>query len=112
MTVVQGGPAEWYTDQLITTHGLLASRVCQVAETSGLWRLLGLRRDPDLADTELCWHGSGYKNCNKRRHTVPGVSRYSDYSDMCRTVDIHAAGLQVVAFLPRRDIPSPCQEVP
>ena len=76
MTVVQGGAAEWFTDQLVTTHGLLASRVCQVAETSGLWRLLGLRRDPALADTELCWHGSGYKNCNKRRHTVPGVSRY------------------------------------
>ena len=98
MTVVQGGPAEWYTDQLITTHGLLASRVCQVAETSGLWRLLGLRRDPDLADSELCWHGSGYKNCNKRRHTVPGVSRYSDFGAIYLV--IHAAGLQVVAFLP------------
>ena len=32
----------WYTDQLIITWSLLASRICSVPASSGLWNLPGL----------------------------------------------------------------------
>ena len=69
MSVVDSSSV-WYTDQLITTHGLLASRVCSAPRTSGLWRLPGLAYNETFSDAALCWHGRGYKDCNKDIHIV------------------------------------------
>ena len=59
----------WYTDQLITTFSLLQHRICSVPGQSGLWRLPSLQYDPEFSDN-LCWHGRGYKDCNKDIHIV------------------------------------------
>lgn len=55
----------WYYDQWITTWGLLKHRICTVPEYSGLWNKKGLAFDPELDDSGTCWHGMGYKDCNK-----------------------------------------------
>jgi len=60
----------WYTDQLITTYTLLSNRICTVPEISGLWNLPGLSYDPGFSDEEQCWHGKGFKDCNKDIHIV------------------------------------------
>ena len=76
----------WYTDQLITqvtlemmtssdrllcrTHSLLSSKTCSVPESSGLWNLPGLEFDPEFDDSGSCWHGRGFKDCNKDIHIV------------------------------------------
>ena len=60
----------WYTDQLITTYTLLSNRLCTVPQISGLWKLPGLSYDPDFSDEDQCWHGRGYKDCNKDIHIV------------------------------------------
>ena len=49
--------SSWYTDQLITTWALLNSSVCTVPVTSGLWKMPGLKFDPNLDDSRTCWHG-------------------------------------------------------
>ena len=54
----------WYYDQLITTHALLDSRICTVPRQSGLWRMQGLRFNKSTEDTDSCWHGRGYRDCN------------------------------------------------
>ena len=76
MSVVDSSSV-WYTDQLITTHGLLASRVCSAPRTSGLWRLPGLAFNETFSDAALCWHGRGYKDCNKDIHIVYQVDNAS-----------------------------------
>ena len=60
----------WFTDQLITTHALLSSGVCSVPASSGLWRMPGLQVQPGPGDAATCWHGRGYKDCNKDIHIV------------------------------------------
>ena len=68
--------SSWYTDQLITTWALLNSRVCTVPATSGLWRMPGLKFDPNLDDSATCWHGRGYKDCNRLVHIVYGGCKW------------------------------------
>ena len=36
--VAELGKSTWYYDQLITTHALLASKICTVPRESGLWK--------------------------------------------------------------------------
>ena len=60
----------WYTDQLITTYSLLSNKLCTVPQESGLWNLPGLQFDPDFVDANKCWHGFGYKDCNRDIHIV------------------------------------------
>ena len=55
---------------LSRTYSLLASKVCTVPETSGLWRMPGLKYDPEFDDSGSCWHGRGYKDCNRDIHIV------------------------------------------
>jgi len=64
------GTSTWYYDQLITTHALLSSKICTVPKESGLWKMPGLEFEPSLSDTNTCWHGRGYKDCNKDIHIV------------------------------------------
>eukprot|EP00090_Calanus_glacialis_P028351 TRINITY_DN4555_c0_g1_i3.p1 TRINITY_DN4555_c0_g1~~TRINITY_DN4555_c0_g1_i3.p1 ORF type:complete len:344 (-),score=94.51 TRINITY_DN4555_c0_g1_i3:59-1090(-) len=64
------GNSTWYYDQLITTHALLSSKICTVPKESGLWKMPGLKFDPSLADGATCWHGRGYRDCNKDIHIV------------------------------------------
>jgi len=64
------GSSTWYTDQLMTTHGLLASGICTVPRYSGLWNMKGLLYDPQLKDEKTCFHGQGYADCNKDIHIV------------------------------------------
>ena len=61
----------WYYDQWITTHGLLKNKICTVPPWSGLWRKQGLQFDPLFDDSDICWHGQGYKDCNQDIHIVP-----------------------------------------
>ena len=88
MSVVDDkGDGRWYTDQLITTHTLISRKICNIPETSGLWKMKGdfihtvlsktfmyifegLKYDPDFDDSTLCWHGRGYKDCNEQVHIV------------------------------------------
>ena len=58
------GKSTWYYDQLITTHALLASKICTVPRESGLWKMPGLRFDPSMKDRDTCYHGKGYRDCN------------------------------------------------
>ena len=63
--------SSWWTDQLITTHALLSSKTCTVPPTSGLWNLPDLHDHPrDFDDSGRCWHGRGYKDCNRDIHIV------------------------------------------
>jgi len=64
------GKSTWYYDQLITTHALLSSKICTVPKESGLWKMPGLEYDPSLVDGATCWHGRGYRDCNKDIHIV------------------------------------------
>ena len=42
MSVVDDkGDGRWYTDQLITTHTLISRKICNIPETSGLWKMKG-----------------------------------------------------------------------
>lgn len=42
MSVVDDkGDGRWYTDQLITTHALISRKICNIPETSGLWKMKG-----------------------------------------------------------------------
>ena len=59
LKVVEAGTV-WYTDQLIITWSLLASRVCSVPASSALWNLPGLTWRPQTeseAESEACWNG-------------------------------------------------------
>ena len=58
---------DWYSDQLIITWALLSSKVCSVPASSNLWQMPGLRFDPALEDSETCFHGVGYEDCNTAR---------------------------------------------
>lgn len=60
----------WYYDQWITTHGLLKNRLCNAPPYSGLWAAKGLEFDPDFEDSKVCFHGFGYKDCNRNIHIV------------------------------------------
>ena len=66
----KAGDGTWYTDQYITTYSLLASKICTVPRYSGLWPGLGLVHDDELDDSKSCFHGRGYKDCNKGIHIV------------------------------------------
>jgi len=65
------GNLTWYYDQWITTHGLLLKNICTVPPWSGLWNKKGLEYDPYFDDSNQCWHGRGYKDCNMDIHIVP-----------------------------------------
>ena len=54
----------WWYDQIITTHALLASKICTVPEDRWVWRMFSLKHDPHLMDKDTCWHGQGYLGCN------------------------------------------------
>ena len=72
----------WYYDQWITTHGLLLKRICTVPPWSGLWNKKGLEFDPYFDDSEQCWHGRGFKDCNLEIHIVPhGCKWYHFFPD-------------------------------
>lgn len=66
-----GRQITWYYDQWITTHGILKQKICNVPPWSGLWNNRGLEFDPEFDDSEQCWHGQGYKDCNIDIHIVP-----------------------------------------
>ena len=68
--------SSWYTDQLITTWALLNSSLCTVPATSGLWNLPGLEFHPNLDDSATCWHGRGFKDCNRLVHIVYGGCKW------------------------------------
>ena len=57
----------WYYDQWITTYKLLQHKICTVPWYSGLWNKEGLEFEPDLDDDDSgsCWHGRGFKDCNR-----------------------------------------------
>ena len=61
--------SKWYYDQWITTYGILKNKFCTVPEESGLWKIPGLvDRElyfPTFNDTNICWHGKNYQDCNK-----------------------------------------------
>ena len=59
----------WYHDQWITTLSLLKMKYCNVPEDSGLWNNAGLKYE-DWDDGRVCFHGYGYKDCNKDMHIV------------------------------------------
>jgi hypothetical protein len=60
---------KWYYDQWITTDGILKLKLCTVPETSGLCRIPGLVENkiyfPSMNDTNTCWHGKNYQDCNR-----------------------------------------------
>ena len=60
---------KWYYDQWITTYGILKLKLCMVPEISGLWRIPGLVergiRFSNQNDTNTCWHGKDYYDCNE-----------------------------------------------
>ena len=58
----------WYYDQWITTLGLLKSQICNVPSYSGLWNNKNVEFDPNFDDSEQCWHGFGFKDCNIEMH--------------------------------------------
>ena len=60
----------WYYDQWITTHSILKHRLCNAPEESALWTNPGLNFDPAFNDTDVCYHGYGYKDCNEEIHIV------------------------------------------
>ena len=64
------GESTWYYDQWITTHGILRNKICNVPPWSGLWNNKDLVFDPQFNDSEQCWHGQGYKDCNLNIHIV------------------------------------------
>ena len=48
----------WYTDQLIITWSLLATRLCSVPASSHLWQMPGLAWSPQTeAESSACWTG-------------------------------------------------------
>lgn len=53
----------WWYDQIITTHALLASKICTVPKDRWVWRMFSLKYDRHLEDTNTCWHGRGYTGC-------------------------------------------------
>ena len=59
---------KWYYDQWITTFGILKHKICTVPEISGLWKVPGLTKHgiyfPSMNDSETCWHGKNYNDCN------------------------------------------------
>lgn len=60
----------WYHDQWITTLSILKHKVCNVPQYSGLWKNTGIEFDSNFDDSELCFHGKGYKDCNRDIHIV------------------------------------------
>ena len=70
----------WYYDQWITTYGILYHKICNAPPWSGLWNNPNLEFDPDFDDSNICWHGNGYKDCNMDIHIVPhGCKWYHFY---------------------------------
>ena len=70
----------WYYDQWITTYGILYHKICSAPPWSGLWNNPGLEFDPEFDDSDNCWHGAGYKDCNIDIHIVPhGCKWYHFY---------------------------------
>ncbi|XP_023327709.1 uncharacterized protein LOC111700876 [Eurytemora carolleeae] len=59
----------WYYDQRITTYAILKSGLCTVPEKSGLWNMPGLQY-AEIDDNATCFHGKGYRDCNKDIHIV------------------------------------------
>ena len=62
--------------------------------------ILGLRYDADFDDSNLCWHGRGYKvNINYLNSLIRGPLKCF-VSGLQQTGAHRVSGLQVVAFLP------------
>ena len=65
----------WGYDQLVTTFGLLKHKFCTVPAISGLWKLPGLKERgiyfPSMNESNICWHGKYYNDCNKDRRMIP-----------------------------------------
>jgi len=71
----------WYTDQRLTTYAILKSGICTAPKTSGLWNMRGLVYN-EIDDSETCFHGRGYKDCNRLIHIVyQGCKWYHFFPD-------------------------------
>ncbi len=62
--------SSWYYDQWVTTLSLLKHRLCSVPVYSGLWLNPGVWFDPGFDDSDVCFHGFGYGDCNRDIHIV------------------------------------------
>ena len=77
---------KWYSDQWITTYGILKRKLCTVPSESGLWKIPGLVEKqlyfPQLNDSKTCWHGKNYHDCNRINHIIPyGCKWWHFYPD-------------------------------
>ena len=93
----------WYSDQIITSHALIANKICYVPPTSGLWKFLHLKYDQDFNDEHLCWHGisGGYTDCNKyRKSNECGGKWWHFYPD--QKFDDHLEKFQELTKLVKR----------
>lgn len=60
------GGYTWTNDQFITSHAILASRMCTLPEDHRLWKELNVKAEL-FDDSATCWHGSGvYEDCNNK----------------------------------------------
>ena len=80
------GEDRWYYDQWITTFGILRNQLCTVPPESGLWNLPGLKNRslyfPDVDDSDTCWHGLFFRDCNKVARIIPyGCKWWHFYPD-------------------------------
>ena len=70
----------WGYDQFITTYGILKHRFCTLPKNNGLWRIPGLVEKPiyfpDMDDSNICWHGKNYADCNKGNKHVEGGCKW------------------------------------
>ena len=53
----------WWYDQVITTHALLANKICTTPKEKLVWKMFSLTHDENLLDRDTCWHGRGYTPC-------------------------------------------------
>ena len=71
---------KWTNDQWICTYGILKNKLCTVPKVSGLWRTPGLMRRelffPDMDDSNTCWHGTHYRDCNKEDTHITGGCKW------------------------------------
>jgi hypothetical protein len=83
---------KWGYDQLITTFGILKHKLCTVPEYSGLWKIPGLFEKgvyfPELDDSNTCWHGSHYEDCNYQRIRIPNGCKWWHFY-VHHKLDIH-----------------------
>ena len=70
----------WGYDQFITTYGILKHKLCTLPNNNGLWRIPGLVAKhlyhPYMDDSEICWHGKDYTDCNQDTQHVKGGCKW------------------------------------